>query len=345
MTTEGDMKFTLRQLQVFDTLAGTGHFGQAAEQLKCSQPTVSSDVRSLEEVLGLRLFNRSRRGAELTEAGQALLPIAKRVLRESDMLRAEARQLRNGAVQVRLAATPSLINRLVPSLLHALNEAGSPLQVDVVEVETGGVQAALAEERADVGVGHHLVVSETMERREVARDELCVLTAGSGLDPTTSIDLSTLAGRKLLIWPREKSPVYYDTIMRACRERGLEPEVEHSTSRFTGSESYRLTEGEAFCLVPFDFAREAPRSLAYAPIDPPETVPLHVAWSHPPATGAMEVVNTLTRLRRGPRRRTGVASAGRTVSQAARWPGDQQRPAVTSPEASPPPPDRSHHPA
>ena len=296
------MKFTLRQLQVFEALADTHHFGRAAAALNRSQPTISADLRALETALDLRLFNRSRGGTVLTDAGHALLPRAQRVLRESSGLEAEAKLFRNGTVQVRLAATPSLVNRLVPALLHALEEAGSALSVEVVEVDTGGVGAALTDGRADVGVGHHLVLSEGMEGVEVARDELCVLASGVELDPTIGIDLTTLAGRELLVWPRDKNPIYYDAIIQACRDRGLDPVVKQSSSRFSGSQSYHLTEGDAFCLVPFDFAREAPRSFAYAPIEPPVTVPLQVVWCIPAAEGAPVVVDTLVRLRRGPHR-------------------------------------------
>lgn len=295
------MKFTLRQLQVFETLADTRHFGRAAVALNRSQPTISADLRALEAALDLRLFDRSRGGTVLTDAGQALLPLAQRVLRESSGLVAEAKRIRNGTVQVRLAATPSLVNRLVPAVLHALEEAGSALRVEVVEVDTGDVEAALTDGRADVGVGHHLVLSDGMEGAAVARDELCVLASGVGLDPTTGVDLTTLAGRELLIWPREKNPIYFDAIIQACRDRGLNPLVKETSSRFSGSQSYHLTEGDAFCLVPFDFAREAPRSFSYAPIEPPVTVPLQAVWCKPAVEGALEVVDALARLRRGPR--------------------------------------------
>ena len=80
------MKFTLRQLQVFEALADTHHFGRAAAALNRSQPTISADLRALETALDLRLFNRSRGGTVLTDAGHALLPRAQRVLRESSGL-------------------------------------------------------------------------------------------------------------------------------------------------------------------------------------------------------------------------------------------------------------------
>lgn len=293
------MDFSLRQLRVFRALARTEHFGRAAELLGLSQPTVSADIRSLERGLGLQLFVRSRAGTALTDEGVTLLPLADRILSAAESLDDAAARLRQEPGTVRLAATPSLINHLVPALLHRVEERAARVRVEVVEVRTGALEKTLAAGDADLGVGHFVERPPQTRRVRIAQDEVCVLAAHGDLDPTLPADLTALADRRLLIWPRGQHDDYFDTLVAACRERGLDPEVIESAGAVSGAQSYQLRNGTAFSLVPFDFAREASPTLSYAPLDPPLFIPLQAVWRLPAAPGVAEVVETLREVRRG----------------------------------------------
>lgn len=293
------MDFSLRQLRVFHTLAKTEHFGRAADLLGLSQPTVSADIRALERALRAMLFVRSRAGTVLSDAGAALLPLAEQTLAAAEKLAEEAERLGQKACTVRLAATPSLINRLVPALLQELDEQATPVHVEVVEVATGALERTLASGEADLGVGHFVEPSPHTRQALVARDEVCVLTALDDLDPTVPAHLHALRDRRLLIWPRRQHDDYFDALVGACRERGLDPEVIESAGAVSGAQSYQLRNGTAFSLVPFDFAREASPTLSYAPLDPPLFIPLQAIWRLPVAPGVGEVVTTLREVRRG----------------------------------------------
>lgn len=293
------MDFSLRQLRVFATLAATEHFGRAAELLRLSQPTVSADIRALERAVGLQLFTRSRAGTTLTDAGSALLPHADDVLARSDDFAEQAAQLGQEPQHVRLAATPSVINYLVPAVLNALNTSPSGVQVSVVEVSTGGLEEKLAAGEADLGVGHFVHASSSTERARIAHDEVCVLTARGDIDPTLPINLHALRDRNLLIWPREQHPDYFDALLAACRERGLDPNIVESTSALSGAQSYLLRNGQAFSLVPFDFAREASPSMAFAALEPPLCIPLDAIWHRPASPAVAHILSTLRRVRKG----------------------------------------------
>ncbi|MEE3156071.1 MAG: LysR family transcriptional regulator, partial [Pseudomonadota bacterium] len=74
------MPISIRQLRFFVALSQTGNFSRAAEAMAVSQPALSASIRQVETILGVRLFERTTHRVNLTEAGEALLPHAWRLL-------------------------------------------------------------------------------------------------------------------------------------------------------------------------------------------------------------------------------------------------------------------------
>src|SRR6266540_2267983 len=147
------MGVELHQLRYFVAVAEQRHFTKAAHELSVAQPSVSKQIRRLEDEFGAPLFHRMRGNVALTPAGEALLPLARRVLSDVAGAESEVRDLtgmRRGRLSV--GATPSLSTTLVPSALAryhqsypgielALHEAGSR---DLVrELEQGALDVAL----------------------------------------------------------------------------------------------------------------------------------------------------------------------------------------------------------
>src|ERR1700754_1713770 len=86
----------LRLLRYFVAVAEERHFGRAAQRLRMAQPPLSRQIQSLERELGLILFQRTRRGVELTPAGSAFLDGARRIFAEADRAIIEARRANSG---------------------------------------------------------------------------------------------------------------------------------------------------------------------------------------------------------------------------------------------------------
>ena len=81
----------LRDLRYFVALAETRHFGKAAERSFVSQPTLSAQIKKLETYLGVQLIERQPRKVALTETGAKILPLARRIVQESDEIVSLAR--------------------------------------------------------------------------------------------------------------------------------------------------------------------------------------------------------------------------------------------------------------
>ncbi|MFF1797436.1 LysR family transcriptional regulator, partial [Kitasatospora sp. NPDC058263] len=77
----------LQQLRYFLAVAETRHFTRAAEAAHVAQPSLSQQIRALERELGAELFHRTRGNIALTDAGDALLPLARRILADTESAR------------------------------------------------------------------------------------------------------------------------------------------------------------------------------------------------------------------------------------------------------------------
>lgn len=284
-------------MRVFCTLADDPHFARAAERLRLTQPTVSKELRQLERALDTVLFLRSSGGSTLSPEGAALLPRAQAVLDAASALEREADEGRRRRQQhVRVAASPSLVHRTMPMLLRRLEQAHAQVQVDVVEVETGGITSALERGSADVGIGHHVAAPAGGRVRSVAREELFVIAAPGLLAEGPVEDLSPLANIPLLTWPREQNPEYHDALVEVCRARGLDPLLLVGSSRLSGSRAYLLHEGRAFSLAARDFALSEAHGVRAARLARPAHVPIDLAWTEPATPAARVVMSELRRI-------------------------------------------------
>jgi DNA-binding transcriptional LysR family regulator len=132
------MAMQVQQLKSFVAVASLRHFTQAAESLGVTQPSLSKQIRALEADLGATLFSRTRGGITLTAAGEALLPLAQRIVADLDTARREVADvvgLQHG--RVRLGATPSLCTSLVAEVLRRYRTRHPKIELRITE---GGSQ-------------------------------------------------------------------------------------------------------------------------------------------------------------------------------------------------------------
>lgn len=147
------MRMKLDQLRSFEVLARVGHFTRAAEELYLAQPSLSRQIAALEADLGANLFHRGPSGATLTDAGELLLPIARRMLGDERTAREQMDELaglRRG--RVRLGAPPTLCVSLVADVLAAFRSAHPGVELHITEGGSRFLVDALNESALDLAL-------------------------------------------------------------------------------------------------------------------------------------------------------------------------------------------------
>jgi len=143
----------LRDLAYLVSLAEHRHFGRAAEASFVSQPTLSTQIKKLEDELGVALVERTPRKVLLTETGREIARRARGVLAEVDEIRAIAQRTRDPeAGRLRLGIFPTLGPYLLPHLVPVVRRRFPRLELLLVEEKTEQIIRMLREGSLDVGV-------------------------------------------------------------------------------------------------------------------------------------------------------------------------------------------------
>ena len=147
------INFTIRQLRYFEALARHGHFGRAAEACAITQPSMSMQIKDLEDSLGAPLFERGARRVRLTSFGEEFALRVHDVLRSVDELGDLARASRDRlSGRLRIGVIPTVAPYLLPTLIGALTRIYAGLDIHVRETLTQKLIRELAEGRLDTAI-------------------------------------------------------------------------------------------------------------------------------------------------------------------------------------------------
>lgn len=198
---------TLTQLAYFVALADVGSFTRAAAHVGVAQPTLSRQLRALEDELGAVLVDRGTRdGPAVTPAGAALLPLARRMLADADTARtavADIVGLRAG--RLRVGATPSLCIGVLADVLRVFHEQHPGIRLELSESGSQPLVRSLSRSELDVAlvIVPTAGVDPALHTVPLLRERLSVAshTAAGPLTPRGSITIAEL-GRRALVVPR-----------------------------------------------------------------------------------------------------------------------------------------------
>jgi len=209
----------IRHIRAFLSVARLGSFTKSASELHVSQPALTVQIRQLEEWLGVRLFDRTKRQVSLTPAGRDLFPFLARVLTDLEVVMNMGRELagiKRGAVAI--AALPSVAADILSIAILNFREKHPSVNVQVSDVIAEQIFHLVKHEAVDFGISTHLDHDGELEAEDLLSDQLCVFFPES--HSLSRLPEPTL--RDVAAWPLILTT--HGTCVRALVDRAIEKE-------------------------------------------------------------------------------------------------------------------------
>jgi LysR family hydrogen peroxide-inducible transcriptional activator len=243
------MDLKLKDLRYLVAVADQRHFGRAAERCFVSQPTLSAQLKKLEDNLGVQLIERAPNNVCLTEAGEAIVARARRILEASDEMVTLARSQRDPlAGRLRVALLPTIGPYLLPRVAPAVRKALPRLELRLYEYQTAAMLAKLHAGEIDVGILALPVEVDGLESRELYREAFMVaLPEHHPLAARERVRLADLKGEQLLLL--EEGHCLRDQALEVCSRVGVSDQQDF---RATSLETLRqmVATGAGVTLLP-----------------------------------------------------------------------------------------------
>jgi len=271
----------LRHFSYFLAVADERHFGRAAERLGMSQPPLSQQIQALEQALGVRLFERSRQGVQMTREGAALLAPVRQFMEHAQRLQqavTDARFGRNDVVTI--GAINSALFDIMPRLMETAKQRYSHLSLTMMEMKTADALEAVQSGDIDIALTRYDDRASSLEVRPIVSDHLVLaLPAKHRLTKLSRVPLHELADENLVLFPRRSSPSFFDQIVAACRNAGFSPRIVYDVSSVVSQIAF-VGCGVAIGMVPSRSMRFGGSDVVFRPLkETINVISIAAAWN------------------------------------------------------------------
>lgn len=214
----------LRHLRYFITVAEELNFSKAALKLYTAQPSLSQQIKDLEEDVGVKLLHRTKRKVELTEEGAVFLEQARLTLAQADKAVAMARQVSQAKQQMlRIGFVPVAEMKIFPYVLPNLRVQNLDLKIELLSMNNNDQMKAIKKGELDITFTRHNFNSDEIESQFVLREPLIfILPKDHPLAKYERIPVKALNGIDFIIPAAEQSQNLHDMILNFAKTNGIE---------------------------------------------------------------------------------------------------------------------------
>lgn len=208
----------LHALRLFHTIAVSGSVTRASELLKISQPAITAQIKKFEKELMLTLFKPQGRGIALTDAGEELAALAKRLFAVEHQIEQFAENYRSGTIgSIRLAATYLPAHFLIPAWIAKFKQQFEQVEMNITTTNSSGALQQLLDVEVDIAIFGGMAENypDTIQTDELFQDELWFVVAPSHRYANQQVTLPEMMKEPFVM--REEGSSTRERLLSLCR--------------------------------------------------------------------------------------------------------------------------------
>lgn len=270
----------LRQLNYFKVLAEELHYRKAAELLFISQSALSQQIKHLEGILKVSLFERSNRKVTLSEAGILFYKDVIQILNKVEIAATNIRLYTTGNTgQMGIGFVASAMSSILPGLLKQFHTDCPNIRFRLDELNNADQVVALQNETLDMGFmrSNHLPDGFASKRVHTETFSL-VLPRQHPVTTAKFKNIGQFRDENFILFPNEQSQLYYQQIIDLCADHGFTPRVAHRSIH--APTIFRLVEnGMGLSVIPTSLASTENPNIRHIELkDIPQRTALYAVW-------------------------------------------------------------------
>jgi LysR family transcriptional regulator, transcription activator of glutamate synthase operon len=221
----------IRQIQYFLSVVETGSFSAAADVHYISQSSLSKVIIALEKELGVSLFDRSKRKVFLTQAGEAFLEHARKLVAAYKDMMVDLDGYKSTLDSFSIATIPVLTQYGITTYLAQFRDSHPNIRFSIDEIDGLNILPALDEHRFDLAFTRHNYLNhDRYASLEICKDKLLVVVSKNNrYAKRASISLKELSNDNFIVFDRITD--LHKLIMDECRKAGFDPTIFYSSHR------------------------------------------------------------------------------------------------------------------
>jgi DNA-binding transcriptional LysR family regulator len=281
----------LRHLRYFVAVAEVLSFTKAAAKLHTAQPSLSRQIKDLEDELGVRLLHRTKQLVTLTDEGRSFLADAKRLLALAAETVESVRRLRSGETRaLNVGYVSNLFYDLLPKTLASFHQSFPTVSVNLFDLSCGEQFRALEDGKLDLGfVGlHEPIARRGLEFRPIASYKTVVaLPKDNPLAGKITIELKALAPMFFIGMSESSYPGYRDWLTKTCQRAVFTPKVLQDVG-LERTMIHAVAAGLGVALVPEQLKKLEHENVVFRPLNPTVATEGSVAWRSENPSAALQ---------------------------------------------------------
>lgn len=221
----------LRHLYYFKAVAEELNYRKASERLFISQPGLSRQIKQLEEMLGVQLFDRDKKHVALTASGAFFKEEVDFVLNHLELIKSQLKLIDAGKIgELRVGFLGSASNRILPGLLAKLNAYQPLISTSLEELSNSMQVEMIQKDKLDLGFVRMASVPEGLEMKTVLRDSFSlVVPENHPIGVADFRSVNQFKDESFILFSSDYSNLYFEQIMSIYRDAGFSPKIRHKS--------------------------------------------------------------------------------------------------------------------